>query len=168
MRKGWMTTEQWAGIFFTAPSLTGFSVFFLIPFLFVIYYSLINNQSAGCFVGLANYVNLLRNPVFLKAGFNTLVFAVVSVPLIMAVALGLALLLDRRLPGRDYYRAAFMLPLIVPTASVVLIWQVIFNFHGSLNNVVTMLGLNPVNWMNSGWSRVIVVCFYLWKTPVLI
>jgi len=161
--KGSARAEDRAGLLFIAPSLTGFSVFFLIPFVFVIYYSFIDNPSNHNFVGLGNYLNLLHNPVFLQAGFNTLAFTGISVPLIMALSLGLALLLNRRLPGRDYFRAALILPLIVPVASVVLVWQVIFNFHGSLNAVITLLGLNPVNWMNTGWARVIVIAFYLWK-----
>lgn len=155
--------EQRTGLFFIAPSLAGFSIFYLLPFVFVIYYSLIDNPSGGSFVGLANYISLLQNPVFLQAGLNTLIFTGVSVPLIMVLSFSLALLLNRQIPGRDYFRAAFILPLIVPVASVVLVWQVVFNFHGSLNALVTWLGLNPVNWMNSGWSRVIVIFFYLWK-----
>lgn len=152
-----------AGWLYLAPSFSGFSVFFLIPFAFVIYYSLIDNPSSGKFVGLANYIDLLHNPVFLQAGFNTLAFTGISVPLIIMLSLGLALLLNRQLPGRDYFRAALILPLIVPVASVVLIWQVVFNFHGSLNALITMLGFDPVNWMNSGWARLIVIQFYLWK-----
>lgn len=154
---------QKAGWLFIAPSLSGFSLFFLIPFAFVIYYSLIDNPTSRGFVGLANYINLAHNPVFLRAGFNTLAFTVISVPLIMALSLGLAILFNRRMPGRDWSLAAMILPLIVPVASVVLVWQVIFNFHGSLNGVVTMLGFEPVNWMNTSWARVIVIVFYLWK-----
>lgn len=163
MRHLRVKTEQRAGWLFIAPSFVGFSVFFLIPFTFVIYYSLIDNPSGGSFIGLANYVGLLHNPVFLQAGFNTLAFTGISVPLIMVMSLGLALLLNRQLPGQDYFRAAFILPLVVPVASVVLVWQVVFNFHGSLNAMVTWLGFSPVNWMNSGWSRVIIIAFFLWK-----
>ncbi len=148
---------------FLAPSLAGFSVFYLAPFVFVIYYSLIDSPASRQFVGLSNYVDLLGNPVFLKAGFNTLAWTVIAVPLIIALSLGLALVLNREMVMRNYLRAAFILPLIVPVASVVLVWQVVFNFHGSLNSVVGFLGLDPVNWMNTSWARVIVILFYLWK-----
>ncbi|MGE5397294.1 MAG: carbohydrate ABC transporter permease [Chitinophagales bacterium] len=156
-------SENRAGLLFAAPSLAGFSIFYIIPFIFIIYYSLIDNPASHQFVGLANYFALLSNPIFLKAGFNTIVFTIIGVPLIMILSLGLALLLNRSMVGRDYFRAAFILPLIVPVASVVLVWQVVFNFHGSLNSVVVLLGLNPVNWMNTSWARVIVTLFYLWK-----
>lgn len=163
MGKRGIKREQQAGWFFIAPSLSGFSLFFLIPFACVIYYSLIDNPTSQEFVGLANYINLIHNPVFLRAGFNTLSFTCLSVPLIMALSLGLALLFNRRMPGRDGFLAALILPLIVPVASVVLVWQVIFNFHGSLNAAAAMLGFDPVNWMNTSWARVIVIIFYLWK-----
>jgi multiple sugar transport system permease protein len=55
------------------------------------------------------------------------------------------------------------MPLIAPTASVVLIWQVVFNFHGSLNSIISYIGAQPVDWMNSQWTRLVVVAFYLWK-----
>lgn len=163
MRNRLTHSEQRSGVLLIAPSLTGLSLFYLIPLVFVVYYSLIDHPAGGHFVGPANYLKLLHNPVFMQAGLNTLIFTVVSVPSIMVLSLSLALLLNRQLPGRDYYRAAFILPLVVPVASVVLVWQVVFDFHGSLNALAAWLGFNPVNWMNTSWARVIVILFYLWK-----
>src|SRR5690554_1785573 len=81
---------------FLAPSLCGFLLFFFLPFVGGLYYSLVDSPLGGRFVGLANYFELLRNPVFLKAGYNTLIFTVISVPLNILFSLGLALLLNRK------------------------------------------------------------------------
>ena len=155
--------DQIAVIFFLAPSLIGFSIFFLIPFLVSIYYSLVDSPINGSFTGLANYMQLLSNPIFLRAGFNTLVFTGISVPLIMAISLGLAILLNNNIYGRNIFRAFFISPLVIPVASVVLIWQIIFSYSGSLNSVLSSFGFTPVDWMDTNWARFVVLVVYLWK-----
>lgn len=150
-------------LFFLAPSLIGFSIFYLIPFIGGLYYSVVDNPIEGRFVGLANYIDLMRNPVFLKAGYNTLTFTAISVPLNILLSLGLALLLNRRIYGRNILRTAFIAPLVVPVASVVLVWQVLFDINGSLNAFISSRGLSPIDWMKTDFARVVVVILYLWK-----
>jgi multiple sugar transport system permease protein len=141
----------------------GFSLFFLIPFIAGIYYSLVDSPINGSFVGLANYRDLLFNPVFRKAGWNTLLFTALSVPLNMGLSLCLALLLNKSLYFRNIFRTVFITPLVVPVASVVLIWQVFFDFSGSLNALLHAFGLQPVDWMKTDWARIVVLVVYLWK-----
>lgn len=155
--------DQIAAIFFLAPSLIGFSIFFLIPFVVSIYYSLVDSPINGAFSGLTNYMQLLSNPIFLRAGFNTLVFTGISVPLIMAISLGLAVLLNNNIYGRNIFRAFFISPLVIPVASVVLVWQIIFSYSGSLNSILSSFGLIPVDWMDTNWARFVVLVVYLWK-----
>jgi multiple sugar transport system permease protein len=155
--------DQITAIFFLAPSLIGFSIFFLIPFIVSIYYSLVDSPINGTFCGLTNYTQLLSNPIFLRAGFNTLVFTGISVPLIMAISLGLAILLNNSIYGRNIFRAFFISPLVIPVASVVLIWQIIFSYSGSLNSILSVFGLTPVDWMDTNWARLVVLVVYLWK-----
>ena len=87
-------------LFFLAPSLIGFLIFFFVPFVGGLYYSFVDSPVGGSFVGLANYIDLLGNAVFLKAGYNTMVFTAIAVPLNILFSLGLALLLNRKLYGR--------------------------------------------------------------------
>lgn len=148
---------------FLAPSVIGFSVFYAIPFLGGIYYSLVNSPFDGVFVGLSNYMDLLKNPSFIKAVTNTALFTALSVPLNMAFSLGLALLLNKKVYGSRIFRTLFITPLVVPVASVVLVWQSVFDINGTLNAVITALGQNPVDWMKTDWARVVVVIVYLWK-----
>ena len=150
-------------LFFLAPSLTGFLIFFFVPFVGGLYYSFVDSPVGGSFVGLANYIDLLRNAVFLKAGYNTVVFTAIAVPLNILFSLGLALLLNRKLYGRNIIRMGFIIPLVVPVASVVLVWQILFDINGSLNAVISSLGLSPVDWMKTELARLVVVIVYLWK-----
>lgn len=150
-------------LIFLAPSLTGFLLFFLLPFLLSIFYSLMDSPVGGSFVGIANYLDLLANPVFLRAGRNTLLFTGISVPLIMLVSLLLALLLNRGLYFRNVLRTCFISPLVIPVASVVLVWQIIFGNTGVMNGILNSIGLAPIDWMNTAWARAVVIVVYLWK-----
>ena len=150
-------------IFFLAPSLMGFLIFFFIPFVGGLYYSFVDSPIGGNFVGLANYIDLLRNPVFQKAGYNTFIFTVISVPLNMLLSLGLALLLNRKIYGRNIIRMGFIIPLVVPVASVVLVWQILFDMNGSINAFISVFGFSPIDWMKTEYARIVVIIVYLWK-----
>lgn len=155
--------DKRAAIIFLAPSIAGFLLFFLLPFLVGIYYSLVDSTVSARFVGLANYTGLLKNPVFINASCNTAVFTAVSVPLNMLLSLGLAILLNKRAAARDFLRTCFITPLVIPVSSVVLIWQVIFDISGSLNGFLAVFGVLPVDWMKTGWARLVIIVVYLWK-----
>jgi len=148
---------------FLGPSLLGFSLFYLLPFVTGFYYSLVDSPIHGTFVGLHNYGALLKNPSFLAALANTAKFTLICVPLNMILSLGVALLLNQKLPGRDLFRTVMITPLVVPVASVVLVWQAFFDLNGVLNSLIHALGYPPVDWMKTNWSRMVVLVVYLWK-----
>lgn len=155
--------ENKTALIFLAPSLAGFLLFFLLPFLGGLYYSLIESPITVKFVGISNYINLLQNQVFRKAGFNTIAFTAFSVPLNIILSLILALMLNKSLYLKNVLRTAFITPLVVPVASIVLVWQVIFDMRGSLNLILSGLGYGAIDWMKTDWARMVVVIVYLWK-----
>lgn len=146
-----------------APSLIGVLAFFIIPFGIVIYYSMINNPIMHEFVGFQNYSKLFVNDAFRRAAKNTTLFSVVSVPLSLVLSLGLAVILERNIPGKSVFRTFFLSPLMVPIASVVLVWQVLFHNHGTINQVIEACGGNGIDWLKSAKGQVILVCMFLWK-----
>ena len=150
-------------LLFLGPSLMGFLIFFFIPFIGGLYYSVVDSPIGGRFVGLKNYIDLIRNPVFLKASYNTLLFTIVNVPLGMLLSLGLALVLNRKIYGRHIIRTGFIIPLVIPVASIVLVWQILFDINGSLNDLMTSLGIMPRDWMKTDLARSVVGMLYLWK-----
>ncbi|SHN59815.1 carbohydrate ABC transporter permease [Desulfitobacterium chlororespirans] len=164
MRTGKLKTNN-GGLawFFLGPSLLGFALFYLLPFVTGFYYSLVYSPLNGTFVGLHNYGALLKNPSFLAALANTAKFTLICVPLNLMLSLGAAMLLNQKLPGRNLFRTIMITPLVVPVASVVLVWQVFFDLNGVLNSLIHALGYPPVDWMKTNWSRVVVLVIYLWK-----
>lgn len=145
------------------PSLVGVLIFFLIPFGIVVYYSLINNTIAKEFVQLDNYKALMKNTAFITASKNTAFFSVIAVPLAVVIPLGLAVILERNIMGKSIFRTFFLSPLMVPTASVVLVWQVIFHNHGTVNRIIEKFGGTPVSWLESSHGMFVIILMFLWK-----
>lgn len=145
------------------PSLIGVLIFFLIPFGIVIYYSFINNPVTAEYVGLDNYSALLKNVAFKKAVSNTTAFTLISVPLAVILSMWLAALLERKIPGKSVIRTFLLSPLMVPTASVVLVWQVLFHNHGTLNSIIQFFGGQGIDWLKSSQGQVIIIAMFLWK-----
>ncbi len=155
--------ERFAGSVFLWPSLLGVFVFFIVPFGVVCYYSVINNPIQHEFVFLDNFINLFNNSAFRLAAMNTLEFSAMAVPLAVILALCLALLLESRIPFKSQFRTFFLSPMMVPVASVVLIWQVVFHYNGVLNDFFAVFGADKIDWFQSDYSKLVVVLLFLWK-----
>lgn len=148
---------------FLFPSLAGVLVFFVLPFLVVIYQSVLDNPVTKNFVFLKNYEMLVNNNAFRMAVKNTLTFSAIAVPLAVILPLLLAIILMSNIPGRSRFRTMFITPLMVPVASVVLIWQVVFHYNGVLNEITAMFGAAPLDWLKSEYGHLVVLVLYLWK-----
>ena len=138
-------------------------LFFVAPFIVVIYYSLINNPIQKEFVGFQNYVNVWNNAAFKQAGSNTFIFSLMAVPLAVLLSLFLAAVMESRIPFKSYFRTFFLSPLMVPTASVVLIWQVMFHQNGIVNNFLNVFGQDKIDWLKSDKAYIVIVALFLWK-----
>lgn len=148
---------------FMFPSLLGVLLFFIVPFIVVIYYSLIDDISNANFVGLENFQNLFNNSAFKMALKNTGVFSLTAVPLVVVLSLALAMLLDANVPYKSTFRTIFLSPMIVPAASIILIWQVLFDYNGVVNDITSLFGQAPVEWFKSEQGYIVVVLLFLWK-----
>ena len=145
------------------PSIIGVALFFVLPFLVIIYYSLIDNPIAGNFVFFDNFISLLNNKAFKMAATNSLTFSFTAVPLAVVLSLGIAFLLDKNIPGKSRIRTAFLSPMMVPIASVILIWQVLFHYNGLVNEWLMKLGVPRIDWLKSEYAPVVVVILFIWK-----
>ncbi len=155
--------ERLASSLFLGPSFLGVMLFFVVPFFVVIYYAGIDSIVGKNFVGIDNYRNVFENTAFRQAAKNTATFSLISVPLAILLSLVMALILEEEIPMRSQFRTFFLSPLMVPVASVVLIWQVLFDYHGVINEAVTLYGGNPIDWFKSDYSQIVVVILFLWK-----
>ncbi|MGN1410302.1 MAG: carbohydrate ABC transporter permease [Eubacteriales bacterium] len=145
------------------PSFVGVMLFFILPFIVVIYYSLIDGTTTANFVGLENFVKLFNNSAFKLALKNTGIFSITAVPLVVILSLALAVLLDSNLPYKSTFRTIFLSPMIVPAASVILIWQVLFDYNGVINDITAIFGAAPIEWLKSDYGYIVVVLLFLWK-----
>lgn len=158
-----LTRERYKTALFIAPSFLGAAVFYILPFFVVGYYAIIDNIFSREFVGVANFANLLRNSIFRMAAKNTAVFSAIAVPLAVIIPLLFAIMLMRKLPMGSWFKTVLISPLMVPTASVVLIWEVLFHYEGTVNNFLTALSIDRIDFFKSDWSLLVIVCLFLWK-----
>ena len=148
---------------FLMPSLLGVGVFFILPFGVVVYYSMIDGVASQNFVFLENFKRLFQNSAFKMASINTLKFSLMAVPLAVVLSIVLALMLECRIPMKSHFRTFFLSPMMVPVASVVLIWQVLFNYNGTVNEFLMLFGAKRIDWLQSEYSMIVVLLLFLWK-----
>ena len=155
--------ERLVSLAFVSPSLLGVLIFFVLPFFVVIYYAFVNNPVLHEFVVFDNFRNLFQNQSFRLAAKNTAIFSLISVPSAVIGSLLLACMLSQRIPLRSQIRTFMLSPLMVPVASIVLIWQVIFSNNGALNDFLAHFGVEKIDWMKSEFNRYVVILLFLWK-----
>ncbi|MDO5131818.1 MAG: sugar ABC transporter permease [Eubacteriales bacterium] len=148
---------------FLSLSVAGVALFFVIPFFVVIYYSMIDNPVRHNFVGITNYVKVFNNSAFRLAALNTLKFSVTAVPLAVGLALLLAVEMEKRLPWKSRFRSFFLSPMMVPTASVIMIWQILFHYNGLVNVFIKHFGGGKIDWLKSGYAQIPIILLFLWK-----
>ncbi|HEY3319820.1 MAG TPA: extracellular solute-binding protein [Planctomycetota bacterium] len=160
--------EALAGYAFAAPAILGLIVFTLGPILATLMYSLMHYEilDSGTWVGADNYSRLFTTDrFFVTAMWNTLYFTALSVPLGIAISLGLALLLNMEIGGRAIYRTCFYLPTVVPAVAGSLLWRWMFNPDcGVINVILFKLGLPEIPWLTSEfYSKPALIVMGFWS-----
>lgn len=149
-------------LLFLLPSLIGVLIFVLIPFIDVIIRSF-QNEVLRDFVGLDNYKEVFNNIAFKLAAKNTLRFVLICIPLLLFFSLIIAVFIQRIYRNSEKITTAFLIPMAIPIASVVLIWKIVFNQNGLLNSILSHLGLGGLDWMNTKYAFWVLVFTYIWK-----
>ena len=155
--------EQRSVTYFLIPSFVGLLTFYIEPFLVVIYYSFVDSPINREFVFLDNFIRLVKNSAFRRAVANTVRFSLTAVPLAVILPLLLAIVLEKNIPYKSNLRTIFLMPMMVPVASIILIWQVVFHYNGVANEMLNALGIASIDWFKSEFSQVVVVLLFLWK-----
>jgi len=138
-------------LLFLSPWLLTLAAFYLFPVVYSLVLSLLNfnplSPSATTWAGLANYVKAFRDPVLGKAAVNTLYFVVGTVPVTTVLALVLAILLNRSLPGQTFFRAGFFVPTLVSMVVISLVFKQLYAQDGILNQALSLLGIQGKAWL---------------------
>lgn len=138
---------------FLLPALILFLLFVIYPIFRSVYFSMFNWNGLGPatkFVGLGNFKTILADKVFLKAIGNVLIIVVFSLGVQLPLALALAVLVGRDLPGRAVFRTIFFMPYVLSEVNVAIMWLLLYNAdpeRGFLNAILVLLGGKPVTWL---------------------
>lgn len=141
-----------AGYLFLLPAIVSLCVFLIGPIIYALYisffhFSFLDPQNKA-FIGLKNYIHLFRDPLFLRALWNTTLYAIVVVPVQTAIALFLALTVNN-LKGKTFFRIVYYLPTVTSTVATSLMFMFIFEPQGLLNNFLKVFGIHGPNYFNS-------------------
>jgi multiple sugar transport system permease protein len=153
---------------FILPNLLGFALFTLVPVVFSLVLALMNWDGANevTWAGLDNFKKLFSDTTFRISLFNTFYYVIGTVPLTMAASLGLALLLNQPLRGRNFFRTTFFFPFVASLVAVAVVWNMLFNpAMGPVNQLLVTLGVeNPPRWSASvDWAMPTVIMASIWR-----
>jgi len=161
--------EALAGYVFLSPFLLGLMAITAIPMLYSLYLSFTNYELLGQtsdWVGFDNYREMFTNdPQFWHAVQVTVYFAVVAVPLKLAAALGVALLLNRERRGTGVFRGLFYLPsLLGGSVAIAIIWRAMFDRTGAFNSILAVVGITGKPWVNDpDWALETLILLAVWQ-----
>ena len=149
--------------FFLFPGLALLLLFYVIPFIGGIRYSLLDGSYTNLFVGLENYRKLWENGMFQLGLRNTMELSLICAPLLWVLSFLMASGLARVHPRGVLARSTVLLPYLAPSSAMILIWQVFFDYGGPLNRIVMLLGGERVLWLSTAAMRLPIVIMFLWK-----
>jgi multiple sugar transport system permease protein len=153
-RRARLSSGELSGLGFLAPFLIFYALFLILPLVFDVVLSLFNASlvlpGLGSFAGLGNYTELFGDSRFWQAMWHTILFTLVSTPLLVLIALFLAIGVNRISRGQWFFRLAFFLPYILPSAVIALIWTWLYEpGYGLIDGAFHLLGFGAPGWLSS-------------------
>lgn len=145
------------------PGLIGLTLFYIVPFFGGIWYSFTDGSYKNAFVWFENYKNVWQNPMFQLGLKNTMLFSLICTPLVWALSFVVAILLNRIKPRGAFFRNSILMPYLMPSCAMLLIWLVLFDYGGVINRMGTALGLSRVSWLEGSALRIPVILMFVWK-----
>ena len=148
---------------FVLPGLAGLLVFYFIPFAGGVWYSLTDGSFENRFIWFANYGTVWQNPMFQLGLKNTMELSLICAPLLFLLSFVLAAGLHRIRPAGGFFRSGVLLPYLMPSSAILLIWLIWFDFRGPVNRLLVALGGTRVDWLVGPEARLPVILLFLWK-----
>src|ERR1035437_3920464 len=157
-----------AGYVFLIPCFVGLAIFTIGPMIYSLYLSFTNYDllQSPTWVGLQNYREMFTSdPRYFHSVSVTIKYVFLSVPIMLALALGIAMLLNRKRRGVGVYRSLFYLPsLLGSSVAVALVWRSMFGQNGSLNAALSVVGVHGPDWINSRtWALGRIIVLGCWQ-----
>jgi putative chitobiose transport system permease protein len=134
-----------------APALLLVAIFVLYPIGTVVYYSFTDFDliTEPQWVGIDNYMRLFDDPTFWKALTNSFIY-LIATPILIVLSIGLAIVVNRQLPGIGLFRALYYVPAVSGSIAIGISWRWLFDRNGFLNSVLVSMGIldRPVQWLS--------------------
>lgn len=146
---------------FILPGFIGVLLFYIIPFLMSLYYTFTKGITDVQFIWFENFRDLFGNPTFERAAKNTLTFIFIGVPSITLLSLFLSLLMSDKLYA--FPRWAMLSPIIVPVASALMGWKVLFDNGGIVNKIIQAFGGNTVDFLGEKHAMALLIFIFIIK-----
>jgi len=157
------------GITILLPTLAVLALFRFLPMLEAFYFSLTQYDLVHPpkYVGMANFVDLLTDPLFLKSARVSLTYVLFSVVPVLPLSLGLAALFNRSLWLKNFLRSAIFMPVVMPAVVMAVVWTFMYQQDGVINTILSWLGIEPIAWLRSSASALwAVILIGIWRaTP---
>ncbi len=165
-----LATKQAAfGVAILLPTLAILAVFRFLPMVQAFYLSLTQYDLVHPpkFVGLANFADLLQDPLFLKSARVSLTYVLFSVAPVLPLSLGLAVLFNRSLFIKNVLRSAIFMPVVMPAVVMAVVWTFMYHQDGVINTLLGWFGIDPVPWLRSSATALwAVILIGIWRaTP---
>lgn len=145
------------------PGLLGLLAFYVVPFVWGVWFSLTDGTIDNRFVGFSNYLRVWKNPVFQLGLKNTLELSLLCAPAIFLLSFLLAGMLRKHVAGDAFFRNALLLPYLMPSSAILIIWLLIFDYGGVINRLLVAVGAERVFWLEGEMLRLPIVLLYIWK-----
>ena len=158
-----MFTKKKSVWLFLLPGLAGLMLFYVVPFIGGIWYSLTDGTYRNAFVGLQNYINIWKNGMFLLGLKNTMILSLICAPTVWVLSFVIAALLNRLRPDGAFFRNSILLPYLMPSSTMLLIWLLLFDYGGVINRLLAGLGIERVIWLEGAELRVPIILLFIWK-----
>ncbi len=156
--------ENVAAYSFLAPTLILLGLFLIIPAVLAIYYAFTDyyllTPDRRQFVGLDNFIEIFKDPIFKQSLKNILIFVTCVIPIQVGSALGLALLINKQRKGNIFFKVAFFSPVVLSLVVISVLWLYLLNpSEGLVNNVLVNIGLNPQPFLSSPNQAIYTIVF---------
>lgn len=159
--------KKYVPYLFLAPALIMLLVFFFIPFFESFYISTLDYSKDIYhpeFVGLANYAELFHSDLFWKTLWNTFVYLIIAVPLLVVIPLSIAIIINQKLKFINFYRVSIYMPVVVSIVVAGIAWKWLYADSGILNYLISFLGIEKIGWLTDpNFAMYSVIAVTVWK-----
>ncbi|OGK10937.1 MAG: hypothetical protein A2W80_10740 [Candidatus Riflebacteria bacterium GWC2_50_8] len=159
--------QDWAAYLYLMPVVVILVIFHVLPIFYSLAVSFYEWDLIGDpeFIGAGNYLRLFDDPMFYKSLWNTLYYALLSVPLSIISSLAIALLLNNPISAMGLYRTVYFIPVITSINAVAIVWNFIYHpDFGLLNKILAIFSIDPQTWLQDPfWAMPCIIFMSVWK-----